>query len=212
VGFVFGLTGLRDGRLMHWSHMLAVLPAFRDQGVGSRLKDYQRDHLRDLGIGLICWTFDPLIARNAHLNLNRLGAEIVEYVPDMYGNTGSPLHAFGTDRFVVAWPVDTPVPVRASPEAVDTWRRAPLVRKAADGPARDLAAANGAVHGAELVRVEVPADIEAIEVAEARVWRGATRAAFTDLLDSGYRVIGFYTEERVRCFYVVARQEPPPAP
>jgi predicted GNAT superfamily acetyltransferase len=62
------------------------------------------------------------------------------------------------------------------------------------------------------VRVEVPADIEGVEVAEARVWRGATRAALTDLLASGYRVIGFYTEARVRCFYVVARQETAPAP
>jgi predicted GNAT superfamily acetyltransferase len=212
VGFVFGLTGLRDGKLMHWSHMLAVRPEFRDHGVGRRLKEYQREQLRDMGIGLICWTFDPLVARNAHLNLNRLGAEIVEYVPDMYGNTGSPLHAFGTDRFVVAWPVDTPVPVRASTEALATWRRAPLVRGGAEGAAGEVAAANGAARAAGLVRVEVPADIEGVEVAEARVCRGATRPPLSDHLPSGNRVIRFYTEARVRCFYVVARQETAPAP
>src|SRR5690554_3674198 len=91
LGFVFGLTGLERGRPVHWSHMLAVRPEWRDVGLGRRLKAYQREAVRGLGVDTILWTFDPLVARNAHLNLNRLGVQVVEYVPDMYGATGSAL-------------------------------------------------------------------------------------------------------------------------
>src|SRR5690606_28979184 len=102
---VFGLTGLEHGRLVHWSHMLAVRPEWRDLGVGTRLKAYQREAVARLGVEVIYWSFDPLMARNAHLNLNRLGARVAEYVEDMYGATGSTLHAgLGTDRLVVVWP------------------------------------------------------------------------------------------------------------
>lgn len=106
IGFVYGLTGVERGRLVHWSHMLAVRQEYRNRGVGRLLKEFQRAELRGMGVEVIYWTFDPLVERNAHLNLNRLGARVVEYVVDMYAPTGSPLHDFGTDRFVVAWPVE----------------------------------------------------------------------------------------------------------
>ena len=101
------MTGVRDGALVHWSDMLAVGPEARDRGIGRRLKLYQRSLVAELGVTQILWTFDPLVARNAHLNLNALGARVIDYVPDMYGaDTGSTLHqGIGTDRFVVAWEV-----------------------------------------------------------------------------------------------------------
>jgi len=203
VGFVFGLPGVREGRLIHWSHMLAVQREYRDHGLGRRLKEHQRELLQGAGVETICWTFDPLVARNAHLNLNRLGTEVREYVPDMYGDTGSPLHTFGTDRFVVAWPVAELEPI-AAPAADVSWRRAPLVASAApaDRGEREVSLANG--DGRPLVRIEIPADVETLEPGVARQWRLATRPAFVRLLGSGYRVIGFYTEERRRCFYVLS--------
>lgn len=107
VGFVFGLTGLEDGRPVHWSHMLAVRRDFRDRGLGRRLKEHQRELLLEEGVDTVRWTFDPLVARNAHFNLNRLGVRVEEYVPQMYGETGSKLHeGLGTDRFVVAWDLE----------------------------------------------------------------------------------------------------------
>jgi predicted GNAT superfamily acetyltransferase len=109
VGFVFGLTGVREGRLAHWSDMLAVAPGCRDHGIGRALKAFQRDAVVALGVTEMYWTYDPLISRNAHFNLNRLGAEVVEYVPDMYGATGSALHGgVATDRFVVRWRLVAP--------------------------------------------------------------------------------------------------------
>ena len=66
-GFVFGVTGLKDGRLVHWSDMLAVRPEAQGTHLGERLKEYQRDKCRSLGIEVMYWTFDPLVARNALL-------------------------------------------------------------------------------------------------------------------------------------------------
>lgn len=103
LGFVFGLTGLQNGVVIHWSDMLAVKAGHRNHGIGEKLKRYQRDKLLALGVGRMLWTFDPLDAKNAHINFNRLGVFAREYVVDMYGQTSSPLHAFGTDRLIVTW-------------------------------------------------------------------------------------------------------------
>jgi len=108
VGFVFGLTGVRDGRAVHWSDMLAVRPEIRDAGLGRRLKEYQRGELLARGIDTMYWTFDPLQSRNAHLNITRLGAVVGEYRVNMYGESDSPLHqGIGTDRFVALWLMDS---------------------------------------------------------------------------------------------------------
>jgi predicted GNAT superfamily acetyltransferase len=196
VGFVYGLSGKRDGRVIHWSHMLAVHPAFRDHGVGRRLKEYQRELLLGQGVEQIYWTFDPLVARNAHLNLNRLGTEVREYVPDMYGPTGSPLHSFGTDRLVVSWPVEPLAGGAADRRSEAGWRDAPLATGVVPSEwDREPAA--------PLVRIEVPPAVDGLPISEALAWRAVTRAAFVRLLARDYRVAGFYTEGRHRCFYVL---------
>ena len=89
-GFVFGMTGVQEGQIVHWSDMLAVRAELEDAGLGTRLKAYQRDELISRGVIRMHWTFDPLEAKNAHLNLNKLGAVAGEYVRDMYGQTDSP--------------------------------------------------------------------------------------------------------------------------
>jgi predicted GNAT superfamily acetyltransferase len=112
IGFVFGMTGVRAGEVAHWSDMLAVRAGHRNQGIGERLKQYQKRVLLERGVRRVYWTFDPLESRNAHLNFNRLGVYAREYVVDMYGDTGSQLHATGTDRLIVIWELD-----RARPKA-----------------------------------------------------------------------------------------------
>jgi predicted GNAT superfamily acetyltransferase len=204
LGFVYGMTGLREGRLVHWSHMLAVSAAHRDHGIGRRLKTFQREVIRAQGIEAIYWTFDPLVARNAHLNLNRLGAEVQEYVPDMYGETGSRLHAFGTDRFVVAWPVQGRTVERKCVPAA--WRGAPLAEESLATGAHLVSAgasAGAGANGLPAVRVEIPAAVEGLKLRQARRWRESTRAAFSGLLGRGYRMAGFYTDEEDRCYYVL---------
>ena len=179
IGFVYGVTGFRHGAAAHWSHMLAVRPEARNAGVGQRLKRCQKETLLTAGVGMMYWTFDPLVSRNAHLNLNRLGARVTEYVPEMYGTSDSDLHDLGTDRFVVEWRLEEETGDASSGAASDRSKRAsrafePLPQNA--------------------VEVSIPADIETVKsrsLKEAMDWRKSTREAFTRLLAEGREVVAF---------------------
>jgi predicted GNAT superfamily acetyltransferase len=104
IGFAMSLPGYRDGRSYLHSHMLAVLPEYRNAGVGRRLKLAQRDEASARGIDLMEWTFDPLEIRNAHLNIARLGVIVRRYQPDFYGPSTSPLQGgLPTDRLYAEW-------------------------------------------------------------------------------------------------------------
>jgi len=227
VGFVFGMTGIDDdGSLVHWSDMLAVRPDHRDRGLGRRLKEYQRSRMRARGVRSILWTFDPLVARNAHLNVTRLGARIVDYVPDMYGETDSPLHrGTGTDRFIVSWALDPPPAPSAEvrdPSRENGDRDAPQsgggdgwVEPLLVNPSPDDASSRLAEVGPDtpLVAIQIPADILAVQRAsldEAAAWRRSTRAAFLRLREMGYEVVGFQRDPE-RCRYLLA-PSPRPGP
>jgi predicted GNAT superfamily acetyltransferase len=104
VGFAMSLPGYRDGKPYLHSHMLAVLPQYRNLGVGRSLKLAQRDDGIARGFDLMEWTFDPLEIRNAHLNIARLGAIVRRYQPDFYGPSSSPLQGgLPTDRLYAEW-------------------------------------------------------------------------------------------------------------
>ena len=211
VGFVFGLTGVERGRLVHWSDMLAVREHLRDHGIGRRLKEFQRDTVRKLGVTRIYWTFDPLVSRNAHFNLTRLGAHVVEYVPDMYGgDTNSVLHrGVGTDRFIVAWDIDTAAP-SVGEDAVNG------ASSSTDAPILNPVGADGLPaipnvdgHVPTTVRIAVPEAIEQVQsqsIENAARWRASTRRAFMWALQEGYRVSAFTRDDGAHYgFYVCTR-------
>jgi predicted GNAT superfamily acetyltransferase len=198
LGFVFGLTGVRNGRLVHWSDMLAVREDARGRHLGDRLKYYQRDLVRAVGVETMLWTFDPLVARNAHFNLNRLGARVAEYVPNLYGITGSVLHGgLPTDRFIVEWDLTT---ARSAP-ANGVSPRSPVA--ASGAPVVNLSAGEHVglidpLPDAPRVRIQIPHDIELVLVLGADTaleWRLSTRDAFLHYLERGYRVAGFDRNE-----------------
>ena len=109
LGFAYAFPALRGGIAHLHSDMLAVLPEHQQKGVGVRLKWAQRDEAMARGVALITWTFDPLQARNANLNLRRLGAVAAEFVPDFYGRTTASLHhGMPTDRLIVRWDLNAP--------------------------------------------------------------------------------------------------------
>ena len=103
-GFVYSMAGVRDGRLMQWSHMLGVASDARNSGLGRELKLTQRERALKMGVELVEWTFDPLQALNAHFNFARLGVVVEEYEENVYGDSSSPLHhGSPTDRFIAEW-------------------------------------------------------------------------------------------------------------
>ena len=215
IGFVFGISGIRDGELAHWSDMLAVRPEARGAGLGKRLKHFQRNQLLERGIRRMLWTYDPLVARNANLNLNGLGARPVEYVVNMYGDTRSSLHAgLDTDRFVVEWRLDEAGPAKKNKvepakngtATVDTGA-APLVDQEWLDRERPLPTDR-------CVRVAAPADIDGLKAADpacARAWQQAQRRAFTWYLANGYRVAGFEHREAPDDSHYLVTRAPEPA-
>jgi predicted GNAT superfamily acetyltransferase len=110
IGFCLAVPGIKPGgRPFLHSHMLGVLPEYRDCGVGRLLKLEQRKDALSRGVGLIEWTFDPLELKNAWFNIEILGAVIRRYIPNRYGSTTSPLHGgLPTDRCVAEWALDSP--------------------------------------------------------------------------------------------------------
>lgn len=193
LGFVFGMTGLRDGQPAHWSDMLAVRVEARGRHLGDRLKHYQRDRVRALGVDVMLWTYDPLVARNAHFNINRLGAFPVEYIENMYGaNTGSALHgALPTDRFVIGWRLDsehTPVPGADAPCPGDE-------SIALANPLDDAGIPVLALPGDGCpARVQVPhemRDIHTDDPSSATRWRMSVRDAMVAMYKRGGRVTRF---------------------
>lgn len=196
LGFVYGLAGHENGRAFHWSHMLAVDPAARDLGLGTRLKLYQREALLPLGIEEVRWTYDPLEARNAHMNFNHLGIGVAEYVEDMYaGELFSDLaKGIGTDRFIVSWKIASERVIRALADR----------RTGSEMPFREAPIVNQELSEAPRVRVEIPENIQAVkekDMDEAAAWRASTRRAFEHYLAQGYRIEAFYRDEDGRCFY-----------
>ena len=113
VGFVLSLPGMKANNgcprpYLH-SHMLAVREAYRNRGLGVELKLAQRTEALARGISLIEWTFDPLEIKNAHINLNKLGAIACRYEVDFYGVSSSRLQGgLPTDRLVAEWQLDSP--------------------------------------------------------------------------------------------------------
>ncbi len=196
LGFVYGLSGVREGRPVHWSHMLAVHEQHRGRGVGRDLKLFQRRLLGVLGIDVMFWSFDPLIARNAGLNLISLGARPVEYVCDMYGaDTGSELHSgLGTDRFIARWNLNAEV------------RESSTAAKAPAPPAEAIASRAGMKAGG-ISWVEIPADIDQLKRDDpdrAAQWRTQTRTALLGELTDGRACIGLHRDSSDRYFYVFA--------
>ena len=171
IGFCLAIPGLKAGgkSYLH-SHMLGVLPEYRDQRVGRRLKLAQRDEALGRGIDLIEWTFDPLEIKNAFFNVERLGAIVRRYVFNQYGTTTSHLHGgLPTDRCIAEWWI-------GSPRAQAIIAGGPFERNPTE------------------VRIAIPAEIAGIRVEDPKRAREIQQQAsdqFQVAFDRGLAVIGF---------------------
>jgi predicted GNAT superfamily acetyltransferase len=220
VGFVYAFLARRHGRLIHWSHMMAVLPEFRDRGLGLRMKLAHRRLALQQGIRSVCWTFDPLQSRNAALNLRRLGAQAEEYIPDCYGQFPSAIEkGLPADRFVAHWKLDSAevrrrLRQKAAPVAYFQLPRVNETRPAAEeGPERFLE--NHRIFlrlRSPRLLVEIPSNTEAMRnhaLSLARRWRMESRQIFRSYFAAGYIASDFASRkepEGLRCYYVLRRK------
>lgn len=114
VGFVHHLAAVRGNEIFGYSHMMAVAKDYQNKGVGARLKWAQRERALSEGRSFIKWTWDPMQGRNAHFNLNRLGATVDAYAGNFYGidyNTDPEIverPQLPSDRLVATWHLNSP--------------------------------------------------------------------------------------------------------
>jgi len=234
VGAAWGFPGFYstpDGpRLKHCSHILAVHPEWRDSGLGFGLKRAQWQMVRHQGLDLITWTYDPLLSRNAHLNIAKLGAVCNTYRRSEYGDMRDGLNVgLPSDRFQVDWWVNT----RRVEHRLGRRRRPALGLDHFLAADVSLCAAvldpagwprppeDDPILGGRLLLVEIPADFLALKEADlalARDWRFYAREVFETAFAAGYLVTDFIFDraapartpgrcERPRSLYVLTYGE-----
>ena len=223
IGFVFGFPGIEftpDGpRPKHCSHMMGIHPDHRDAGVGFALKRAQWQMVRHQGLDHITWTYDPLLSRNAYLNIAKLGAVCNTYRRSEYGDMRDGLNAgLPSDRFQVDWWINTRrVERRLSKRArrplkLENFSEADLqplymLHFQADGwprPPEHFSPLDG-----KLALAEIPTDFTALKEADfalARDWRFFSREVFETAFAGAYIVTDFVYDQS-RSFYVLAHGE-----
>ena len=209
-GFVCGFPGGGEGEPFHHSHMLAVRPEFQGAGIGLALKWAQADRVLAQGVRRVNWTFDPLQARNANLNINHLGCVSSVYRLNVYGNSNSPLHGgLPTDRLEPDWRLDSERVARARrgetipAPGVPDLPRANAVSIREDGLPVSSDSSEGEGLGERDVLYFVPDDFNDVlkkDIALAMDWRLKSRTALVGLFERGYEVVGFHREGRAAAY------------
>ncbi len=209
LGFSYAFPGFMEGQMLLYSQMTAVRPDARGEGIGTRLKLFQRTWALEKGYGRIRWTFDPLMAANARFNLRYLGAAGIRYFVDFYGISNSPLHGgLPTDRFLAEWDLGSER-VRALAEGEE----APFLGDLDPGLPRlyELeghpegvpvpSAPDGVPDPAGVPFLLAPIPERFLQIIEgapgaASVWRSRTREAFASALERGYRFVDLVEPRR----------------
>jgi predicted GNAT superfamily acetyltransferase len=238
VGLAFGFLGREGKQLKLCSDLLAVHPEWQGRQIGLQLKLQLREFAQKQELALITWTYDPLLARNASLNIGRLGAIARRYLINAYGDMSDGLNAgLASDRFEVEWWVDSPH-VRESIAKADqparVNRQSRHVHETIHGPTWDTLLESGAqpiLHvsfdaanlphvehinepSRDILLIEIPNDLGAIKTAQpelARSWRDCTRQVFQSTFVAGYLATDmiFTTCEGMRrAAYILTRDAP----
>jgi predicted GNAT superfamily acetyltransferase len=216
VGFLYAFLRRRSGRLIHWSHQMAIEPAYRDRGLGFRLKVEHRRHALEQGVRCIAWTYDPLQSRNANLNLARLGAQVHEYIPDCYGHFPSIIErGLPTDRLVASWEIGSAraksrLEGKLPPAFSPRWPRANQTGLNKAGFLANRRLDLSLDHPRLLIEIPTDTDrMRALDLKLARRWRLEARRLFQHYFRAGYHVQDFLPPDLTgegRGCYLLARR------
>jgi predicted GNAT superfamily acetyltransferase len=215
VGFLFSFLGREPGGPFKLcSQAMGVLKGWRRQGIAEALKQVQRERTVAQGLSLITWTYDPLEAPNAYLNLHKLRAISRTYWRDVYGSEFGKLNAgLPTDRLVAEWWVRGRRLERESEDELEWWDAVPIFEVTGAGVERWIARANLVLED-ELLQLEVPADIHPIKATNLELaldWRLKIRKAFEKYFEQGYITSDFITtfeQEKRRNRYILQKARP----
>jgi predicted GNAT superfamily acetyltransferase len=194
VGFAYSFPAMYKNKLVQHSHMLALHQQHRASGLAARLKLHQRSRALEMGYDLMTWTFDPLLTKNARLNLGKLGARAVSYHPDWYALRGGIYAGLPADRFFVEWDLTAPSVERAKTPAVGTS----ILEAAGVAAGEPVLEASGAA-----LLIESPRDIDGLkksDIEAAGTWRKAHRVVFGHYFQRGYAVTDLH-DDGTRTFY-----------
>ncbi|RMF03360.1 MAG: GNAT family N-acetyltransferase [Chloroflexi bacterium] len=201
VGFLYGYLGMSGTKLYLFSQRMGVLPSYQNQGIGMKLKLAQREQMLRQGIDLIVWTYDPLLGKNATLNIEKLGGLVRHYARDIYGAVHNPLQiGLSTDRFLLEWELMSDrvrERIRSTtprPWAEDWLDKYEFVNFAAWEGNLPRPMASDLEMTEKTLLVQIPPDLNAIKKVDlgiARGWRESTRDIFETYFRRGYVVTGF---------------------
>ena len=206
IGFLFGFPGIskyqEGNRLKHCSHMLGIRPEWRDAGIGFALKVVQRDTVRKQGINLITWTYDPLLSRNAYLNINKLGGVCRTYLRSVYGSMRDGLNTeLESDRFQVDWWLDSSRVVdRLDNQAAERRNLEEISKMDLEILAigeDEKPMLSQPTFDYQLLLVEIPMDFLALKSRDiylAKEWRSTSRVIFENAFSKGFLIKGFIKE------------------
>lgn len=217
IGFCFGFLGMRNGKLVHSSRMLAVLPQYRNTGIGLRMKLAQKKFALSQGLDLITWTFDPLQSLNAHFNIAKLGCIVRHYYVNIYGTSSSVLNSgMETDRFLAEWHINGVLESKSlesgvwSLESEDhaALKEISQVNKTAVSKSGFLMSEKPNLRLKDkTLLVRIPGNINEIkakDLALAKDWRLKTRRIFLHYFRKGYAARGFVSASLPdRAFYYI---------
>lgn len=215
VGFQYSFAGFKDGEVYLCSHMMGIDPDYRNQGIGSRLKQKQAEIALKLGYKKIRWTYDPLESRNGYLNLAKLGAVCSDYIENCYGEMKDGINAgMPSDRFNVEWYMDHPYLEERKSRFADLMiTGSGLVldwRQRDDGLPEPVAVTDKEFSNHRFLFVPIPVENHKLKESDSKLaldWRYKTREVFASLFSQGWAACHVIRKKEEPCqYYVLCRR------